>query len=250
MVTRRWLYRGKIYHARYGVAANRFAYPGLFVCFPWAQRSRMQSTLFGVNRPGIFSFYDRDHGDGHSVDTWLASLLKRQGIDFAPEHTWLQTLPRMLGFVFNPVSFWYCHDAQGNLRAIVCEVNNTFGERHAYVLTPPDQGPVIADTELRCDKEFHVSPFFDRDGEYRFRFRLSERQRTVKIDYYREGVLALRATVSGQAQEMSDRHLLLTLVELGWATVGVVLRIHWQALRLWIKGATFHKKPELKEISQ
>lgn len=246
-----WLYHSLIHHARVGKAANAFSYHGLFLCFPLAGRARLASRLFGLNRFSLFSYYDRDHGDGSDPESWIRDLLRGQGRADIDGEVLLQTMPRMLGFVFNPVSFWYCHDHAGALRAVLCEVNNTFGERHCYLVTPPDRGAITDRSELHCDKVFHVSPFFEVRGEYQFRFASDADGRRVAIDYYQDGQLVLRTLVKGAARELSDRALLGSFFRLGWATVMVVLRIHWQALRLWLKGATFFSKPEppRKEIS-
>jgi DUF1365 family protein len=251
-VNRPWLYRGYIHHARQGKAANAFRYPGLFLCFPLAQREQMRSRLFGYNRFSLFGYHDADHGDrSPDPEAWVRGLLRREGLEQADGDIWLQAMPRILGFVFNPVSFWYCHDRDGQLRVVLCEVNNTFGERHCYLVSRPDHGVIDADCELVCDKVFHVSPFFEVRGEYRFRFLSKGVQRTVAIDYYQDQALVLRTSVSGQASALSDSQLLRSFFSLGWATLMVVLRIHWQALRLWLKGATFFSKPEPphKEIS-
>lgn len=238
-----WLYRGKIGHARLGAQHNRFSYPGFFICFPIAHRAELNRRLFGVNRWNLFSYCDRDHGDGQDPEIWVRNILQQNRLDRADGEIWLQAMPRILGHVFNPVSFWYCHDCQGELRAVLCEVNNTFGERHGYLLSAPDQGVIGNDSELRSTKVFHVSPFYPVEGEYRFRFQRHDGFRRVSIDYWQHGELTLKTFVSGQAMALSDRHLLQTFLHLGWATVMVVLRIHWQALKLWRKGIRFHRKP-------
>ena len=243
-MNRPWLYRGRVGHARVGSIAHAFSYEALFIHFPLSQRHALRSWLFGVNRWNLFGFSERDHGDGGDPEAWMRDILARHGLDRADGEIWLQTLPRILGFVFNPVSFWYCHDSNGDLRAVFCEVSNTFGERHGYLLSAPGQAVIDATSELVSQKVFHVSPFFPVDGEYHFRFVREARLQRVHIDYHREGALALKTYVSGKAQPMTDANLLRTFLALGWATAGVVLRIHWQALKLWRKGATFHRKPE------
>lgn len=239
---RPWLYTGRVVHTRLQPRRHHFAYPAFFICFPLAAKAALASRLFGLNRFNLFSFHDADHGDGKDAEAWLRGLLRKQGVD-ALCAIWLQTLPRMLGFVFNPVSFWWCHDAAGALRALLCEVNNTFGERHCYLLTAPDGGVIGTDTPLQARKVFHVSPFFPVRGEYRFRVDVTAARRRVHIDYWEDGELMLRTAVSGRVQELSDRHLLRLFFRLGWYTLLVVLRIHWQALLLWLKKIPFHKKP-------
>lgn len=237
-----WLYRGNVVHTRLLPRHHAFRYPGFFVCFPVHQAAALRSRLFSLGRFNLFSYHEADHGDGVNGEAWARQLLHTHGVA-ADGEIWLQTLPRVLGFVFNPVSFWYCHDRAGALRAVICEVNNTFGERHCYLLEAADAGVIRAETELRARKVFHVSPFFSVDGEYRFRFLLAPGRRTVRIDYLRDGEMTLMTAVSGQAEPLDDRHLLRLFLSLGWSTLLVVVRIHWQALRLWLKGIPFHKKP-------
>ncbi len=247
-----WLYRGKVGHARLGAKTNAFAYDSLFICFPLHQRRELASTLFGYNCWSLFGYHDADHGDGADPEAWIRAILNLHGITAADGDIWLQTLPRILGFVFNPVSFWYCHDRQQQLRAVLCEVRNTFGERHCYLLTAVDHGVITADTELHSEKVFHVSPFYPVNGHYQFQFARHGDFRRVQIDYWQDGELALKTHVSGTALALTDKNLLKTFIQLGWATLMVVLRIHWQALKLWRQGVTFHRKPvpPVMEISR
>ncbi len=137
----RWLYLGTVAHKRLGHATHGFRYPALFVCFPLSAVRQLRGPLFGVDRFNLFSFHQKDHGDGRDAEAWMRGILREHGLDgIASGEIWLHTLPRMLGFVFNPVSFWYCHDREDRLRAVFCEVNNTFGERHGYLLTASDRG--------------------------------------------------------------------------------------------------------------
>ena len=150
----------------------------------------------------------------------------------------LQTFPRVLGFVFNPVSFWYCHDRDGRLIAILAEVNNTFGGTHSYLLHRG--GAALVDgAELRADKRFHVSPFNEVEGGYRFRFQLERAVQVCRIDYDDAQGEVLLTAISGQPQAWSAMALLKALARMPFLTLGVVARIHWQALRLWLKGVPF-----------
>ena len=135
-------------------------------------RARASAAL-ARNRFGLISFHDRDHGDGRSRQPGLARRTAgREGIADADGEVWLHCYPRVLGYIFKPVSFWYCHRADGSLAAVVVEVNNTFGERHCYLLAEPG---LAFGRELRASKVFHVSPFCDVEGSYRFRFMRSAR---------------------------------------------------------------------------
>ena len=151
----------------------------------------------------------------------------------------LQTFPRVLGYVFNPVSFWFCYDRAGALIAVLAEVNNTFGGRHAYLLHNPDGSPLRDGQEFTADKAFHVSPFCVIEGGYRFRFKLERAVPRVHIDYDdAEGELLLTA-ISGRPRAWSTSALLGALARMPLLTFGVILRIHWQALKLWLKGVPF-----------
>lgn len=238
-----WLYRSKIGHARLGVQRNNFVYDGLFLCFPLSLRASLKSRLFGLNRWNLFAYYDADHGDGGDPETWVRHILSEHGLDRADGEIWLQTQPRILGYVFNPVSFWFCHDRAGSLRAVLCEVNNTFGEHHSYLLSAPEQAVISERTELHSEKVFHVSPFYPVQGEYRFQFAHSAGFRRAQIDYWQNGELSLKTHVTGYASALTDGNLLRTFMNLGWATAVVVIRIHWQAVKLLAKGVTFHRKP-------
>ncbi len=142
----------------------------------------------------------------------------------------------MLGYTFKPVSFWYCHGVEGKLRAIVVEVNNTFGERHCYVLDNPSWG-----SEAKARKAFHVSPFCRVEGSYRFRFLLTPRRdRTVvRIDHDDAQGALLRTSVSGELQPLTRTALRRALWRYPMLTVGIALRIHWQALKLWLARVPF-----------
>lgn len=247
-----WLYRGQVSHTRLTPRQHHFSYPAFFICFPLQERQALASRLFSLDRFNLFSLHQSDQGDGRDAEAWIRQLLQREGVTQADGAVWLMTLPRMLGFVFNPVSFWLCHDRAGALRAVLCEVKNTFGERHCYLLQPQDGSVIDAHVELRARKVFHVSPFFPVAGEYRFRFLQAPDQRTVAINYLQDERLVLKTALTGQVCAMTDRVLLRLFLSLGWSTLLVVLRIHWQALKLWRRGMPFHRKPQppAQEISR
>jgi DUF1365 family protein len=232
-------------HRRLRPAKHGFSYPVYFLAIPLSRIDALAGPLFGVNRWNVFGFHFRDHGarDGSHPLPWVRALLAREGIASADGEVWLQAFPRVLGYVFNPVSFWYCHDHAGALRAIVAEVNNTFGERHAYLLAHADERPIRPGEELSARKVFHVSPFFDVRGGYRFRFRLGDDRSLARIDYHDEAGDLLHTSVSGLAEPLGTRTLLRAFFGYPLMTSGVVARIHWQALRLWLKRVPFFSKP-------
>jgi DUF1365 family protein len=180
---------------------------------------------------------------------WIDQLLASENIHDADGEIWLQAFPRVLGYVFNPVSFWFCHRKDGALRAIVCEVNNTFGERHFYLL---DTGDVMQwGKQLTSKKVFHVSPFCAVEGSYRFRFMRTvqtlddhQRERIVaRIDYHDNHGPLLLTSISGNLEELTTRRVALAFVKHPLMTLGVIGRIHWQALKLFVKRVPFFRKP-------
>jgi DUF1365 family protein len=232
-------------HRRVRPRANAFEYPVFFLSIPLSNVAALANRWMGVNRPGLLSFHYADHGarDGSHPLDWVRALLAREGIDAADGEVWLQCFPRVLGYVFNPVSFWFCCDRAERLRAIVCEVNNTFGERHCYLLAHPDARPIGPGETLAARKVFHVSPFLPVGGGYRFRFRFGASRTLTRIDYHDESGDLLHTSVSGTAVEYAPRALAKAFFAYPWMTLGVIARIHWQALRLWAKRVPFFAKP-------
>ncbi len=239
---------GEVRHTRLKPAQHAFHYPTYFLMLPLRALQRDGSGALARNRRAALSFHDRDHGDG-SPDClrWLDDLLQAEGINDAQGEVWLHTYPRVFGFTFKPVSFWYCHTTEGALRTIVVEVNNTFGERHCYLLDSPRYGQ-----ELRADKVFHVSPFCEIDGGYRFCFMRSVQgsiERTVaRIDYDDATGPLLQTSVAGTLEAVSPTSLRKALWRYPAMTFGVVGRIHWQALKLFLKRVPFVSKPKPPEL--
>jgi DUF1365 family protein len=247
------IYTGSVMHHRHHPRVHHFSYPTYFLRIPLDDLGALDSRWMSVDRFNLFSFYRRDHGarDGSDLQAWIRGLLQQHGITTADGAIELHTYPRILGFVFNPVSFWYCHDKAGKVRAILAEVNNTFGEHHSYLLAHQDGRPIAEGEVMETGKVFHVSPFMEVAGQYRFRFHWSKGRILVHLDYWKEDRLMLSTAISGVPQPFTDRNLLRLLAQHGWMTAAVVWRIHWQALKLWAKRITFHHKPDLpkNEIS-
>ena len=239
---------GQVRHTRLRPSRNAFNYPTYFLMLPMRSLALHGSGALAHNRPAPLSFFDRDHGDGRaSALGWLDEVLQREGVDDADGEIWLHTYPRVLGYTFNPVSFWYCHKSDGSLRAILVEVHNTFGERHCYLLDAPQYG-----RELKADKVFHVSPFCTLEGGYRFRFMRSIEaglDRTVaRIDYDDSTGPLLETSVGGTLEPVSAASLRKAFWAYPAMTFGVIARIHWQALKLWRKRVPFVSKPKPPEL--
>lgn len=240
MPTQPKLCLGHVMHRRRRPVVNAFIYPVFYVQLPVRDLAAAKCALFSINRLNLLSFHSKDHGprDGSPLLPWIEAQLAEHGLP-NDGNIVLQTFPRLLGFVFNPVSFWYCHDRNQQLIAILAEVNNTFGGTYSYLLH--HHGEALPDgAELRVDKLFHVSPFNEIEGGYRFKFRLARPVQVCRIDYDdAEGELLL-TSISGKPQAWSTATLLKTFLHMPFLTLGVIARIHWQALKLWLKGVPFH----------
>ena len=239
---------GQVRHTRLRPRRHAFAYDTFFLMLPM-RRLQDAAAMGGlaVNRSAAISFHDSDHGDGRGPAqggalAWIEDLLKQEGIEDAQGEIWLHTYPRMLGYTFKPVSFWYCHRADGSLRAVLAEVNNTFGERHCYLLDSPRYG-----VEQQARKCFHVSPFCRVEGSYRFRFMRTRRegreQTVVRVDHDDAQGPLINTSVSGTLQPVTPDALRHALWHYPAMTLMVMARIHWQALQIWLKRAGFQRKP-------
>ncbi len=232
---------GQVRHARLRPAPNRFAYPTYFLMLPMRALREQPDAALPRNRFGLIAFHDADHGDGRADSlAWLEELLAREGVDGADGEVWLHCYPRVLGYTFKPVSFWYCHRADGSLAAVVVEVNNTFGERHCYLLHGAD---LAWGRELAARKVFHVSPFCAVDGGYRFRFMRAGNRTVACIDHHDDAGLLLRTSDSGRLEPVSAARLRAVFFGMPMMTLAVIARIHWQAFRLWSKRVPFFRKP-------
>lgn len=238
---------GQVRHSRLRPAANAFEYGVFFMRLPLRALGTgdFGPRLFSRNRFNLLSFHDTDHGDGaQGLLPWIDGVLRSEGITDADGEIWLQAFPRVLGYVFNPVSFWFCHRRDGALRAVLCEVRNTFGEKHCYLLD--NGGTLPYGVELTARKVFHVSPFCAVEGSYRFRFMRVQRVREhtiARIDHDDAHGPLLQTSVCGSATALSNRNIAWALCRYPLMTLGVVARIHWQALKLFIKRVPFFSKP-------
>ena len=244
---------GRVFHKRFRPVEHQFSYSVFFLRIPLSRIDGLGNRWLSKDRFNLLSFMTRDYGprDGTCLETWMRKLLESEGIDTVDGEIVLQTFPRLLGYVFNPISIWYCFDRQGQLRAALAEVNNTFGERHNYLVAHADQRPIVPGDWLTSRKVFHVSPFCDVKGHYRFRFEQIAGRAFAQIDYY-DGAGATPAdadklivtTVHGDAGPLTSSATLRAMLSHPLMTFGVVARIHWHALKLWLKRVPFFTKPE------
>lgn len=199
------------------------------------------SRLFSYNGFSLFGFHDADHGDGGRLRPWIEAQLARAGIEDGGARIVALTFPRVLGYVFNPLTIYFCHREDGGLAAMLYEVNNTFGDRHSYLIPVEDGAAKTVAQE--CEKAFYVSPFIPVSGRYHFKVRRPGARVTMTIrESDGEGAL-LTASFAGEARAFSDGELALTFLRHPLMTLKVVGGIHFEALRLWLKGVKLAERP-------
>ena len=236
---------GRVAHFRKRPVRHGFAYPVFYLRVPLSKIEALSGPLFGVDRFNVFSFMRRDYGprDGTPLEPWARRILAEGGVAEADGEIVLQAFPRMLGYVFNPIGLWYCHDRAGAIRAVICEVANTFGERHNYLLAHADRRPILARDWLGARKVFHVSPFCEVEGRYRFRFSARGAAHAARIDYHdRDGPLLVTA-MSGDERPITTPLLARSFLAYPLMTLAVIARIPWHAVRLWLKRVPWFAKP-------
>ncbi|RVT83282.1 DUF1365 domain-containing protein [Rhodobacteraceae bacterium CCMM004] len=237
---------GETYHGRRGGVRNAFRY-GVDYLLLDAEAAVPGPWPLARNRAGAVSLHDRDHGgppgQGRGA-AWLREVLEARGLAHATGgRLLLLAQPRVLGHVFNPVSFWLAHDGEGRLRAVVAEVSNTFGDRHNYLCHHDDLRPITAEDTLTATKIFHVSPFQEVAGAYRFRFDIRDDRIGIWIDYRNGESGGLIATLTGPRRPLSGAALLGACLRRPFGSRRVLGLIHWQALKLWWKGASYRRRP-------
>lgn len=241
------LYCGKVMHQRLSPFGHRFSYSvfSLLVDIDRLEELGRMTTLLSVDRPGVLSFHTRDHveQEKETVRAFADRLLAKAGIATPAERILLLAFPRMFGYAFNPLSTYFAYDAQGKLIAIVYAVRNTFGERHSYVAPVLPGEESAAGIRQSRTKIFHVSPFMDMGLRYHFRVLPPGKTVRLRIHETAGNTPVLAATFNGNAACVSDANLVRALVRFPFMTLKVIAGIHWEALKLWLKGARFRRSP-------
>ncbi len=236
---------GHTYHGRRGAIKNAFRYRVDYVlCDPEA--AAKGPRLFSRNKGNVTALHDVDHGGvrgaGQGV-AWVREVLAEHGFDgLADQRILLLAQPRVWGHVFNPVSFWLVFDEQDVLRIVIAEVNNTYGDRHSYLCHHKNLAPILPTDRLKARKNLHVSPFQPVAGEYTFRFDVTDAHIGIVIDY-QSAESGVYATFHGPRKPMTNRSIVGAAIARPMGSLRVLALIHWQALRLWWKGAGFRARP-------
>lgn len=238
---------GHTWHGRKGAIENAFRYSVDYVLLNPEEAVR-PPRLFSRNKRNLFALYDSDHGgapkEGRGAP-WARSVLEEHGLEISGKIL-LLTQPRVLGHVFNPVSFWLCYDTEQVLRVVIAEVTNTFGQRHSYLCHHDDLRAIEPSDKLVARKIFHVSPFQPIEGEYQFRFDIRDDRIGIWIDLtHAKG--GLTATLTGKRAPLTNGAILKSVFRRPFGARRVVVLIHWQALKLWFKRAVYRPVPKAPE---
>lgn len=235
---------GETFHGRKGSIENAFRYTIDYVMLD-PEQDAPSPALFSRNAGNLTSLQDRDHGgpphQGRGA-AWVREVLAEYHLDL-PGRITLLAQPRILGHVFNPVSFWLCHDAEDRMCAVIAEVTNTFGDRHSYLCYHDDLREITREDTLQAAKIFHVSPFQKIEGGYTFRFDIRDDKIGIWIDYT-AGNGGLIATLTGKRAPLTNTGILKACLRRPFGSRRVLGLIHWQALKLWWKGAKYNVRPE------
>ncbi len=244
-----FLYPATVMHRRRIAPLYRFVYRVFYLLVDVDRLGELDRSLrwLSLDRFNLLSLRTRDYGGSQGLRGWAESVLATQGIALDGGRIRLLTMPRVLGHAFNPINLWYCDGRDGALRAVIAEVNNTFGEKHCYVLAS-DGAALPYGQVIEKDKRFHVSPFLDRRSRYRFILgqpddRLRVAIHEVDVSASGEARPILDATLSGHRQALNNRAVLGQVLRMPWMTLKVVAAIHWQALKIWTRGARLFRKP-------
>ncbi|MEZ6000890.1 DUF1365 domain-containing protein [Hyphomonas sp.] len=242
-------YVGQVSHRRFGkithVLRYRIAY--LLLDLDRLEEVGRLTKLLKIGKRGLVRFDPLDHGKGETTDlaAWVRAFVARQGVQDDVATIELLTLPRMFGYVFNPISVYFLRDRAGDLHHILYEVGNTFGERHFY-LCAADQKKGLCRHE--CEKAFYVSPFFDQRGQYEFTVQPPSENVALAISYQHGEEKRMSAHLAGKACSVTAGTTIGLLAKFPFMTIGVIAGIHWEAFKLVLKGARYHRRGSERQV--
>ena len=238
----------KTSHKRHGDKHNNFSYKVDYVVITWQkspQKIDKHPLLFSLKKHNLFSFQNHSHSSQKSdlkgID-WILSILNEKKLESIVEKVELITQPSLFNVNFQPVSFWLCYNKIETLVSVIVEVNNTFGEKHVYVISKEDKSYIAYGEVLSTEKKFHVSPFQDIEGNYEFTFKVKEEVVNISINYLNKSN-GVYANLVGKREPLTSLNLLLSFLKRPGGGIRVLALIHWQALKLYLKGVKYRKKP-------
>ena len=238
------IYNGTVIHKRFKPKEHFFKYSVFSLLIDLSELDFLdkQVRFFSYNKINLISFYDKDHGnrDGTSIIDWVKKNLNQNNISSENVKIKLLCYPRILGYVFNPLSVFYVYNNQDNLIAILYEVKNTFGEQHTYIFKINNNNKLL---QHNCLKKFHVSPFIEMDCKYFFRTLVPDKKMSVVIDQYdNNDDKLLYASQDGYMADLKSSELLKSYIKHPLMTFKIIIAIHFEAFKLWSKGIKFIKK--------
>ena len=235
------IYNGEVVHKRFKPVKHFLRYKtfSFFIDLEEIEKLDKDNPIFSYNRFNIFSFYDKDHGDrdGKPLKIWVLDNLKKFDISENINNIKLLCYPRIFGYVFNPLSIFYCYE-NNLLKAIFYEVKNTFNEQHTYIFKVKDNNKI----DQKCKKKFYVSPFMDMDTYYNFKLLSPNEKLSISINQSYKEEIVLTAVQSGKRREFTFKQLIINFFKYPLMTVKIISAIHFEALLLWKKGAIYRKR--------
>ena len=246
MIKRPLLIKGNIMHHRIFPKRNNFNYKSIYISFPLTKIKYLKKPIFSLNRFNLFGLYHSDYGNKNkqNISKWINKILQDNGIHNI-KNIVLITHPRLLGYAFNPVSFWLCFDNNNQLITVVSEVNNTCRQKHSYLCTKKGLEPIKSNDWIEAQKEFYVSPFMKIEGKYKFRFEILHNQINFFINYIVDGKLKLSTSLKCHFQEFNNKNLLISFLKIPFFTFKTIILIHYQALKLYLKSIKYYKCPKI-----
>ena len=242
MIKHSIIYDGKVIHRRFKPKEHYFKYKvfSLLIDIDELEVIQKKIKIFSYNKFNIISFFDKDHGprDGTPIKGWVIDNLKKIGINNEKIQIKLFCYPRIFGYVFNPLSIFFIYDQNSKLISILYEVKNTFGEQHTYVFKTNDDKIITND----CTKKFHVSPFINMECHYHFRVLKNSEKISIIIDQKDKDGKLLHASQDGKAAELNEKNLITSYISHPLMTFKIIAAIHYEALKLWLKGIKIIKR--------
>ena len=242
-MTNSYIYNGSVIHKRFKLKEHFFKYKVFSLLIDLSELDDLDNRIsfFSINKFNLISFYEKDHGerDGSSLISWVKFNLKNNSINSENIKIKLLCYPRILGYVFNPLSVFFVYDEKEKLISILYEVKNTFGEQHTYVFRVDNESNLI---QNNCTKKFHVSPFIEMECKYFFRILNPTEKLSVIIDQYDKEGKILFASQDGKKSDLNSKQLITSYLKHPLMTFKIISAIHFEAFKLWVKGIKFIKK--------